>query len=98
MLAGTLASTASGARVFGFAGFYSKDAIIESATGGPHERLRFAVGCSRAAVQLLFWLLMFLTFLGKPRWARVPSRSSMRSTMHAHGHDHPSQEHSGDTA
>jgi NADH-quinone oxidoreductase subunit L len=72
MLAGTLAITGVGIiDVFGFAGFYSKDAIIEAAyaRGGDHGGTAFAVAVFGALLTSFYsWRLMFLTFWGKPRW------------------------------
>ncbi len=72
MMAGTLAITGVGVLgVFGFAGFYSKDAILEAAwargTGTAH--LAFWAGAIAALLTSFYsWRLMFLTFWGKPRW------------------------------
>jgi NADH-quinone oxidoreductase subunit L len=72
MLAGTLAITGVGiVNVFGFAGFYSKDAIIEAAyaRGGDHGGIAFFVAVFAALLTSFYsWRLMFLTFWGKPRW------------------------------
>jgi NADH-quinone oxidoreductase subunit L len=72
MLAGTLAITGVGIiDVFGFAGFYSKDAIIEAAyaRGGDHGGIAFFVAVFAALLTSFYsWRLMFLTFWGKPRW------------------------------
>ena len=72
MLAGTLAITGVGIiDVFGFAGFYSKDAIIEAAyaRGGEHGGIAFFVAVFAALLTSFYsWRLMFLTFWGKPRW------------------------------
>ncbi len=72
MLAGTLAITGVGiAGVFGFAGFYSKDAIIEAtfASGTQNGYVAFAVAVFAALLTSFYsWRLMFLTFWGKPRW------------------------------
>jgi NADH-quinone oxidoreductase subunit L len=108
MLAGTLAITGvgiiqvGGFAGFGFAGFYSKDAIIESAymagttTGG----VAFAVGIFAALLTSFYsWRLIFLTFFGKPRWAASEHiQHAVHAHDHGHGHDHndPVQEHSGD--
>ena len=85
MLIGTLAITGVGiARAIGFAGFHSKDAIIESAyaSGTVHGTHRLLVGVLAALLTSFYsWRLMFLTFCGKPRWARVrayPARASRR--------------------
>ncbi len=73
MLAGTLAITGVGiADVFGFAGFYSKDAIIEAtyANGSTPALVACAVAIFAALLTSFYsWRLMFLTFWGKPRWA-----------------------------
>ncbi len=72
MMAGTLAITGVGVLgVFGFAGFYSKDAILEAAwargTGIAH--FAFWAGAVAALLTSFYsWRLMFLTFWGKPRW------------------------------
>ncbi len=72
MLAGTLAITGVGViGVFGFAGFYSKDAIIEAAFAShtPHGYVAFAVAVFAALLTSFYsWRLMFLTFWGTPRW------------------------------
>jgi NADH-quinone oxidoreductase subunit L len=72
MMAGTLAITGVGiVGVGGFAGFYSKDAIIEAAfaSGSTYHMYAFAVGVVAALLTSFYsWRLMFLTFFGKPRW------------------------------
>ena len=76
MIAGTLAITGVGiVGVGGFAGFYSKDAIIEAAyasTGmfaGNFGTYAFGIGVLAALLTSFYsWRLMFLTFFGKPRW------------------------------
>ena len=92
MMAGTLAITGVGivlGRAFGFAGFYSKDAIIESAYASGSELGGFAffVGVFAALLTSFYsWRLMFLTFFGKPRWAAVrayPARAARRSSRPA---------------
>jgi NADH-quinone oxidoreductase subunit L len=89
MLAGTLAITGVGiAGVFGFAGFYSKDAIIEAtyASHTPHGMVAFWVAVFAALLTSFYsWRLMFLTFLGKPRWA---GSEHIQHAAHGHGHDH----------
>ena len=87
MLAGTLAITGVGILgVFGlpsigFAGFFSKDAIIEAAfaRGGEHGGIAFFVAVFGALLTSFYsWRLMFLTFWGKPRWDQ--------SHLITHGH------------
>ncbi len=91
MMAGTLAITGVGfAGVFGFAGFYSKDAIIEAtyASGTHHGYVAFAIAVFAALLTSFYsWRLMFLTFWGEPRWAHS---EHIQHAMHdAHGHgDH----------
>ena len=73
MIAGTLAITGVGIMgVFGFAGFYSKDAILESAfaSGTVHGTIAFYLGIFAALLTSFYsWRLIFLTFFGKARWA-----------------------------
>ncbi|MEZ5708830.1 MAG: NADH-quinone oxidoreductase subunit L [Blastomonas sp.] len=72
MMAGTLAITGVGiVGVGGFAGFYSKDGIIEAAFASGTEigQIAFAVGVTAALLTSFYsWRLMFLTFWGTPRW------------------------------
>lgn len=72
MLAGTLAITGVGiVGLGGFAGFYSKDAIIEAAyaSTGTYSGYAFFIGVLAALLTSFYsWRLMFLTFWGKPRW------------------------------
>jgi NADH-quinone oxidoreductase subunit L len=56
--------------VFGFAGFYSKDLIIESAlaSGTAVGKFAYIVGLITAFMTAFYsWRLIFLTFHGKPR-------------------------------
>jgi NADH-quinone oxidoreductase subunit L len=73
MVIGTLAITGVGIiGLFGFAGFYSKDAILESAfaSGSVHGTIAFWIGAFAALLTSFYsWRLIFLTFYGKPRWA-----------------------------
>jgi NADH-quinone oxidoreductase subunit L len=88
MMAGTLAITGVGiAGVFGFAGFYSKDAIIEAAFASGTEAggVAFAVGVFAALLTSFYsWRLIFLTFYGKPRWS---GSEHIQHAAHGHGHD-----------
>jgi NADH-quinone oxidoreductase subunit L len=72
MMAGTLAITGVGIiGLFGFAGFYSKDAIIEAtfASGTESGMIAFVVAVFAALLTSFYsWRLMFLTFFGKARW------------------------------
>ena len=73
MLAGTLAITGVGIYgIGGFAGFHSKDAILEVAFARGTDMATFAfwIGAFAALLTSFYsWRLMFLTFWGKPRWA-----------------------------
>ncbi len=72
MVAGTLAITGVGiVGLGGFAGFYSKDAIIEAAfaSNSTYHMYGFAIGVLAALLTSFYsWRLIFLTFFGKPRW------------------------------
>jgi NADH-quinone oxidoreductase subunit L len=101
MTIGTLAITGVGViqvagwSGFGFAGFYSKDAIIESAfaSGSGVGGFAFAVGVTAALLTSFYsWRLVFLTFFGKARWAQS---EHIRHALHGDHHDHPSDEDSG---
>jgi len=89
MLAGTLAITGVGIPYLdlGFAGFYSKDAIIDaaytaSAHGSGVGSFAFIVGVIAAGLTSFYsWRLIFMTFHGTPKWAHAGSGS--------HAHDDP---------
>ncbi len=73
MMAGTLAITGVGVYHLktGFAGFWSKDAILEVAFARGTDMATFAfwMGVFAALLTSFYsWRLMFLTFWGKPRW------------------------------
>jgi NADH-quinone oxidoreductase subunit L len=93
MMIGTIAITGLGLPgVGGFAGFYSKDSIIESAfaaaTSGhsPVGYFAFVVGILAAGLTSYYsWRLIFMTFHNKPQWKEEEGHA------HAHGHgDHAS--------
>ncbi|WP_295442818.1 NADH-quinone oxidoreductase subunit L [Sphingorhabdus sp. EL138] len=94
MMAGTLAITGVGILgVAGFAGFYSKDAIIEAAfaSESTYHMYGFAIGVIAALLTSFYsWRLMFLTFFGKPRWDQS---EHIQHAMHDHG-DHEAHAHS----
>ncbi len=101
MTAGTLAITGVGipGTLFGFAGFFSKDSIIESAyaAGGPGT-FAFLIGVTAALLTSFYsWRLVFLTFFGKARWAGSEHIQHAVHDAHGHGdhHDHPDEEDSG---
>jgi NADH-quinone oxidoreductase subunit L len=104
MTLGTLAITGVGLiqvyglPSFGFAGFFSKDAIIESAFASDtvHGRIAFGIGILAALLTSFYsWRLVFLTFFGKPRW--VQSEHIQHALHDAHGHhgDDPAAEDAG---
>jgi NADH-quinone oxidoreductase subunit L len=90
MMAGTLAITGVGILgVFGFAGFYSKDAILEAAFARHNGAGLFAFWAGAIAALLTSfysWRLMFLTFWGKPRWAQSEHIQHAVHDDHDHGH------------
>ena len=101
MLLGTLAITGVGIPGLfglpniGFAGFHSKDAIIEAGWASGWTGTWF-VGTLVALITSFYsWRLMFLTFWGKPRWA---ASEHIQHALHdAHGHgDDPADEHGGE--
>src|SRR5690606_38666880 len=81
MLIGTLAITGVGIPLtsIGFAGFLSKDAIIESAWAGGPGFAFWALVIAAMFTSFYSWRLMFLTFWGTPR-----------GDHHAHEHAHES--------
>ncbi len=83
MLVGTLAITGVGIPLtgwFGFAGFASKDAVIESAYAAEPGGFAFwALVIAALFTSFYSWRLMFLTFFGKPR-----------GDKHTHEHAHES--------
>ena len=82
MLIGTLAITGVGIPLthFGFAGFLSKDAVIESAYAGTSGGYAFWMLVIAALFTSFYsWRLMFLTFWGEPR-----------GDKHTHEHAHES--------
>ncbi len=102
MLIGTLSITgvgliqveALGLPSFGFAGFFSKDSIIESAfaSGTTIGGLAFAVGVLSALLTSFYsWRLIFLTFFGKARWAQS---EHVQHALHGE-HEDPGEENSG---
>ena len=88
MVAGTLAITGVGiAGLFGFAGFYSKDAILESAfaSGTTSGGVAFFVGAVAALLTSFYsWRLIFLTFFGTARWA---GSEHIQHALHHHADD-----------
>jgi NADH-quinone oxidoreductase subunit L len=104
MLIGTLAITGVGIYWLGagFAGFHSKDAILEVAFARGTELGQFAfwVGVFSALLTSFYsWRLMFLTFWGKPRWIesehiqhsvrKTPEEAGADTTGGYHPHESP---------
>ncbi len=102
MLAGTLAITGLGVYHLGvgFAGFWSKDAIIEVAfaRGTDAATMAFWLGVGAALLTSFYsWRLMFLTFWGKPRWIesehiqhlvhKTPEQAGVDTTGGYHPHE-----------
>ncbi|URD61485.1 NADH-quinone oxidoreductase subunit L [Sphingomonas sp. KRR8] len=97
MIAGTLAITGVGIFGVGFAGYHSKDAILESAfaNGSVHGTVAFWLGAFAALLTSFYsWRLIFLTFFGKARWA---GSEHIQHAVHGDHHDHPDEEH-GDSS
>ena len=102
MIIGTLAITGVGLDLpgasgdIGFAGFWSKDAIIEDswASGSVSGTIAFWLGVLVAGMTSFYsWRLIFLTFFGEARWA---SSEHVRHAVHDE-HEAPDEEH-GDSA
>jgi NADH-quinone oxidoreductase subunit L len=96
MMIGTLAITGVGIAGVGFAGYHSKDAILESAwaNGTVYGGIAFWLGAIAALLTSFYsWRLIFLTFFGNPRWAASEHiQHALRGEP-----DAPDQEH-GDSA
>ena len=86
MVIGTLAITGVGIPLtyIGFAGFLSKDAIIETAWASGNGFAFWALVIAAAFTAFYSWRLIFLTFFGAPRWGHA-----------AHAHD-PHAHHQAD--
>ncbi|GAM06530.1 NADH-quinone oxidoreductase subunit L [Novosphingobium sp. MBES04] len=90
MTMGTLAITGVGLFGVGFAGYYSKDSIIEAAFASGTSMGLFAywMGIAAALMTSFYsWRLVFLTFFGKPRWAGSEHIQHAVHDAHGHGHD-----------
>ena len=105
MLIGTLAITGVGIPLttIGFAGFLSKDAVIESAYGSGHAYAFWLLVIAAMFTSFYSWRLMFLTFWGAPRpqrvWdAEIKAEEEVQTHAAAHGHDphaHDAHGHDG---
>src|SRR6185295_9137137 len=82
----------------GFAGFTSKDAIIEAAFAA-HTPSNYAFWLLVAAAfmtSFYSWRLMFLTFHGRPRWHEAHHDGAEHhadATARGHGHGHGDHGH-----
>lgn len=98
MMAGTLAITGVGVpavfgntMAIGFAGFHSKDAIIEAAWASGQSGASIVGMIVALLTSFYSWRLMFLTFWGKPRWTQ--SEHIQHALHDAHGHDDHHDDH-----
>jgi NADH-quinone oxidoreductase subunit L len=103
MTMGTLAITGVGiVGLGGFAGFHSKDAIIEAAyaSTAPWSGYAFFIGVLAALLTSFYsWRLVFLTFFGTPRWIesehiqhsvhKTPAQAGADTTGGYHPHESP---------
>ena len=94
MLIGTLAITGVGIPHLdiGFAGFYSKDSIINAAwadrAGNPVAMFAFIAGVLAAGLTSFYsWRLIFMTFHGTPKWVHADHGHGAHAHDHGHGHD-----------
>ncbi|MDO8381273.1 NADH-quinone oxidoreductase subunit L, partial [Phenylobacterium sp.] len=100
MTIGTLAITGFGIPgvELGFAGFYSKDTIIESAfAAGQHNPVAFfafLVSLSAAGLTAFYsWRLAFMTFHGTPKWEHHADDHAHAADAHAEDHAHAADDH-----
>ncbi|WP_336972430.1 NADH-quinone oxidoreductase subunit L [Sphingobium aromaticiconvertens] len=97
MTLGTLAITGVGLPLVGvgFAGFYSKDGILEAAYAAGGSGIgAYLVGIFAALLTSFYsWRLVFLTFFGKPRWA---ASEHIQHALHGH-HESPDEETAHDS-
>ncbi|MBS0242560.1 MAG: NADH-quinone oxidoreductase subunit L, partial [Proteobacteria bacterium] len=98
MLIGTLALTGVGIPgSIGFAGFYSKDAIVEAAYAGhtPGNYAFWLLVIAAFMTSFYSWRLVFMTFHQSPRWASHDAHghddhghaADAKGDDHGHGHD-----------
>jgi NADH-quinone oxidoreductase subunit L len=106
MTIGTIAITGLGIPgiELGFAGFYSKDAIIHAAyeaggAGHPMGYFAFAIGILVAGLTAFYsWRVAFFTFNGHARWTPEDIEHHWHNRDHAHGdpvHDEHVAHHAG---
>ena len=106
MTIGTIAITGLGIPgvELGFAGFYSKDAIIHAAyeaggAGHPMGYFAFVIGVFVAGLTAFYsWRLAFFTFNGHARWTSEDLERHWHNRDHAQGdavHDEQAHHHAG---
>ncbi len=85
MMIGTLAITGVGIPLttIGFAGFLSKDAVIESAWASGNGFAFWALVIAAGMTSFYSWRLIFLTFYGEARWGQGHGHDA-----HGHHDDH----------
>ncbi len=90
MMIGTLAITGVGIPLtsIGFAGFLSKDAIVESAWGSGNMFAFAALVVAACFTSFYSWRLMFMTFYGESRAGGHGHYHGHAHDAHGHGHDH----------
>ncbi len=101
MMIGTLAITGVGipfsAEMFGvpigFAGFVSKDAIIESTYASGSMYGFWLLVIAAAFTSFYSWRLMFMTFYGKPKGGSTHGADAHGHDDHAHDHGHDDHGH-----
>jgi NADH-quinone oxidoreductase subunit L len=102
MLIGTIAITGMGipGLELGFAGFYSKDTIIEAAYAAAVNQhsgvgfFAFLVGVFAAGLTAFYsWRLIFMTFHGTPKWAHAGHGHDAHGHDDAHAHDAHGDDH-----
>jgi len=96
MLVGTLAITGVGLPHIdiGFAGFYSKDSIINAAYAAvgtnPFAGFAFIISILAAGLTSFYsWRLIFMTFHGTPKWAHADHGHADHGDDHAHTSNAP---------
>ena len=98
MLIGTLALTGVGIpHFYGFAGFHSKDAIIEAAFAAhtPSNYAFWLLVVAAFMTSFYSWRLMFMTFHGKARWGDNHDDHS-HAAQRPGDHKHDDQPHGHD--
>ncbi len=98
MMIGTLAITGVGIPLteFGFAGFLSKDAVIESAWGSGNGFAFWALVIAAGMTSFYSWRLIFMTFYGEARWGHGHGHDEHAhhdDHDHGHGHGHAHEPH-----